>query len=104
MAHACDKGDDKWICTEGTAPTQMNEGNDGNTQHQTESKIKFKIINVNEIYCVCSILNYIKSVHIRLMSYFDIRQKTKVNFLNNLWNFTQILPRIVNAKNDFTVL
>lgn len=29
MAHACDKGDDKWICTEGTAPTQMNEGNDG---------------------------------------------------------------------------
>lgn len=31
MAHACDKSDDKWICTEGTAPTQMNERNDGDT-------------------------------------------------------------------------
>lgn len=29
MAHACDKGNDKWMCTKGTAPTQMNEGNDG---------------------------------------------------------------------------
>lgn len=50
MAHAYDKGDDKWICTEGTAPTQMNEGVDGSIQHKIESKIKFKIINVNEIY------------------------------------------------------
>lgn len=53
MAHTCDKGDDKWICTEGTAPTQMNEGNYGSTQHQIESKIKFKIININETHYVC---------------------------------------------------
>lgn len=52
MAHACEKGDDKWICTEGTAPTQMNEGVDGSIEHKTEGKIKFKIRNVNEIFII----------------------------------------------------
>lgn len=40
MAHACDRGDDKWIRTEGTAPTQMNEGNDGSTQHTDRKQDK----------------------------------------------------------------
>lgn len=53
MARACDTANDKWICTEGTAATQMNEGNDESVQQEVEIKTKFKIINDNEIYYVC---------------------------------------------------
>lgn len=49
MAHGYDKGSDKWICTEGTAPTQRNEENDESIQHEMEIKIKFK-----NVYSVCA--------------------------------------------------
>lgn len=42
MAHASDKGCDKWICTEGAALTQEKADNDGSIQRQVEIKIKFK--------------------------------------------------------------
>lgn len=43
MAHASDKGCDKWIYTEGAALTQEKEENDGSIQRQVEIKIKFKL-------------------------------------------------------------
>lgn len=52
MAHACDKDNDKWICTEGTAPTQINEENDGSIQREMEIKIKFNNIYYMYIQCL----------------------------------------------------
>lgn len=48
----CDKGNDKWICTEGTTPVKMHEGSDGGTAiHRNQSKCN--ITNDKEIYSMC---------------------------------------------------
>lgn len=42
MAHAYDKGNDKWMCTKGTEPIWMNKENNGSIQQEIEIK-KFKL-------------------------------------------------------------
>lgn len=53
MVHACDKRNDKWTHTKGTEPAQKSEGNDGGMQQEMEVKVKFRITNNSEEYCVC---------------------------------------------------